>query len=96
MSGINRNVLYKRIAYVLMLIVFLLAITLDVDTFYVLMLITVQFGLGLYLNWDDLCNYKAQSPLQKLWLRFVVIGSIVIFFSMGVFIIAVIFGYYQL
>ena len=96
MSGTNRIVLNERIAYALMLIAFLLAITLDVDTFYVLMLITVQFGLGLYLNWENLRNYKAQPPLQKLWLRFVVIGSVVIFFSMGVFILAVIFGYYQL
>lgn len=95
MSLTGKKTLYEHIAYVMILVIFLFIIILDIDVFYINILASLLFGLVLYLNWEDLRNYKEQSPLHKLWLRFVIVGSLVIFFSFLVAIFAVIFGYYQ-
>jgi len=95
MSLTKKKYFYERIAYIMMLVAFFLAWMLDTNALYFSLLMSLQFSLALYLNWEDLRNYKEQSQIHKLWLRFVIIGSVVSFLITLLAIIAVIFGYYQ-
>lgn len=96
MNPTGKLILYERIAYILMLITFILIYTIEANVLYLSLLMNVMCGLALYLNWKDLRNYKEQTQIQKLWLRFVIIGSVFSFLISILAIIAVIFGYYQL
>lgn len=50
-----------------MMVIFLFIIILDIDVFYIHILANLLFGLVLYVNWEDLRNYKKQYLLQKVF-----------------------------
>jgi glucose-6-phosphate-specific signal transduction histidine kinase len=86
----------KIVALSINIILIILVIKLDIHAFYVMLIASAIFGIGLYIDWDEYMNYKEQSQWNKLWLRCLAIAAAGIFISTLIVIIGVIFGSIQL